>query len=75
MLLMSSVSVGLAACAREPSADTLLSEIDATGPKAVLDRLLVDDEQFDAICNKIETAEPTWLEVARRLKGRTPVTP
>jgi len=62
------ITLTLAACAGVSSADALLSEIEATGPKAVLDRLWTN-AQFDAVCSEIETADPLWFEVARRLKG------
>jgi hypothetical protein len=51
-----------------PKPEVLLSEIEASGPKPVLSRLWADEPQFEALCGRIETGEPSWLEVARRLK-------
>jgi hypothetical protein len=51
----------------EPGA--LLSEIDASGPKAVLARLWADEPHFEAICGQIATGNAQWLEVARRLRS------
>ncbi len=51
-----------------PAAVSLLSEIDTTGPLAVLNRLKVDDQQFDLLCSAIASGDATWLEVARRLE-------
>jgi hypothetical protein len=51
------------------SAGALLHEIDTLGPRAVMSRLAVDRAQFDQICAQIESGDPQWLEVARRLKG------
>lgn len=51
-----------------PSASVLLSEIDGDGPRVVLRRLWANQPQFEALCSAIESADPNWLEVARRLK-------
>jgi len=51
-----------------PSATALLSEIEGNGPRAVLDRLWANQHQFEALCAAIESADPSWLEVARRLR-------
>jgi hypothetical protein len=51
-----------------PSATALLSENEASGARAVLDRLWANERQFDSLCTAIESAEPSWLEVARRLR-------
>ena len=67
-LLVAAASV-TGACAQDPSPDALLAEIETTGPRVVLQRLWADERQFSAVCEAIETAEPDWLEVARRLKS------
>src|SRR6266849_3067422 len=52
-----------------PSARALLSEIDLSGARVVLRRLWANEPQFEALCTFIESADPNWLEVARRLKS------
>jgi hypothetical protein len=68
VLLCLAVATVSAACAQLPSADALLSDIEANGAALVLHRLSSDDRQFDAMCEAIGTGNPDWLEVARRLK-------
>src|SRR5438445_585631 len=50
-------------------AEALLKEIDSAGPRAVLKRLGEQPGLFDGVCDAIASAEPAWLEVARRLKS------
>ena len=52
-----------------PSASALLSEIDVSGARVVLRRLWANEPQFEALCTSIESADPNWLEVARRLRS------
>lgn len=48
---------------------SLLSAIDAKGPRKVLDDVLEENDiAFDSICHSIESGDPQWLEVARRLR-------
>ncbi len=51
-----------------PGPHSLLREIEAQGPHLVLGRLWSDRATFEAVCGQIETGDPRWLEVARRLK-------
>jgi hypothetical protein len=46
-------------------AEAVLRDIDSHGPQAVLARLWTDEALFAGI----ETADPKWLEVARRLRA------
>ena len=67
-LLMSPTSGHADASTEVPDAAALLSQIDASGPKVVFHRLWANEGQFEVICNRIETGDPSWLEVARRLR-------
>lgn len=51
-----------------PNPTVLSSQIDAEGARPVLNRLWKDDAAFDALCEAIATADPAWLEMARRLR-------
>lgn len=52
---------------RDPA--SLLSAIDAKGPRKALDDVLDENDiAFDSICHSIESGDPQWLEVARRLR-------
>ena len=66
--LASPAAVGANSSPEVPEAAVLLSEIEASGPKAVLGRLWANESQFNAVCDRIEAGDPTWLEVARRLR-------
>jgi hypothetical protein len=46
----------------------LLAQIAEQGAASVLKRLWNDSEAFDKVCTAIETADPTWLRVAQRLR-------
>jgi hypothetical protein len=63
-LLASSVAVASAPV----TADQLLRQIEAEGARQVLQRLWENEDQFGHVCGRIESADPRWLEVARRLK-------
>src|SRR5258708_1019013 len=52
----------------QPAAESILRQIEAEGPRIVLNRLWDDQQTFWRICELIETADPKWLEVARQLK-------
>jgi len=58
----------IAAAEPLPLASTLLGEIESNGPRTVLKRIWADAPEFDAVCAAIESANPDWLEVARRLR-------
>src|SRR6266566_2048824 len=51
-----------------PAAE-LLREIESEGPRPVLVRLWNDEARFKEVCDKIESGDASWLEVARRLKA------
>jgi hypothetical protein len=67
--VMTLSSVAKADPHRVPEARALLSEIDGSGPKAVLARLWDDQPLFDEVCARIATGDSQWLEVARRLRS------
>jgi len=50
------------------AADDVLREIKSEGPGPVLWRLWDNPTRFDAVCDKIASGDPSWLEVARRLR-------
>jgi hypothetical protein len=52
-----------------PDAALLIKEIKAKGAKTVIAELAIDDEmtQFEKVCDKIETGNKEWLEVAKLL--------
>ena len=52
----------------DPTADALLREIDSRGAKRVLGHLTSNWARFEGVCERIETGDASWLEVARRLK-------
>jgi len=54
--------------AASSSADELLAEITSQGPRAVVDRLVWNESQFDAIGSQIETGAADWLQIALLLK-------
>lgn len=53
----------------EPDAHHLVKEIKRKGAKAVISELMLDHTwtRFEKICDKIETGDKEWLEVARLL--------
>jgi hypothetical protein len=55
--------------AEDPAADPLIKEIKLKGAKAVIARLVSDEEwtEFETVCDKVETGEKEWLEVAKLL--------
>jgi hypothetical protein len=50
------------------STDHLRAEIKSRGPRAVLDRLLWNEPQFNAIGSQIETGRTEWLQIAQLLR-------
>ena len=50
------------------AAEEILRQIDSDGANRVLWRLWDRPTEFDQLCDKIESGDPSWLEVARRLK-------
>jgi len=51
------------------AAGDILREIASEGPGPVLRRLWDNPTRFDHVCDKIESGDPSWLEVARRLRS------
>ncbi|MEA5114558.1 MAG: hypothetical protein VB050_11085 [Geobacteraceae bacterium] len=57
------------ASAQEPDAEHLAKEIKSKGAREVIAELMSDDQwtEFEKVCDKIETGNREWLEVARLL--------
>jgi hypothetical protein len=55
--------------AEDPDAVRIVKEIKLKGAKAVIERLVSNEEwtEFETVCDKVETGEKEWLEVARLL--------
>ena len=53
----------------QPAADELLRQIASEGSQPVLEPLWRNEERFEQVCIKIESGDPPWLEVARRLRA------
>jgi len=51
------------------TADELLRQITSEGSQPVLERLWRNEDRFEQVCHKIESGDPSWLEVARRLRA------
>jgi len=52
-----------------PDPEVLLREIQTSGAKTVLHRLWARQSMFEGMCERIETGDPRWLEVARQLRS------
>jgi hypothetical protein len=55
--------------AEDPDAVRIIEEIKLKGAKSVIERLVSGEKwtEFETVCDKIETGEKEWLEVARFL--------
>ncbi len=56
------------AAAGRLAANEILREIESDGASRVLWRLWNHPRRFDELCERIESGDSSWLEVARRLK-------
>jgi hypothetical protein len=71
LLIALSCWLGVIAAEAQPARDAVLipevvlREIDSQGPRTVLERL----SENEALFAGIESGDPRWLEVARRLRG------
>lgn len=61
----------VAASTAPPAADDILRQVADEGARVVVSRLLVSADTFEKVCERIESGESTWLQVARALKPGT----